>query len=647
MIDLSPEHKYNTRNLLAVRGSAVRIYMRLVGYAWQYKFRLIVSLIFAVCVAFSLGSMIVSIGNVVTLLYIDEASFASATDPIIVRVEKSVGEFQWLTGWEPRAVGENTRAFLTDMRAHRGRALGYLSVLLISIALFGGTARFFQEYFAGTIGASISVQLGREMFENIVRLPISFFEQRTSGEILARFTNDVFMVNRGLANTFVKLFREPIKLVICLSMALFVDWQLTLTVLVVLPAVGYVMVRVGKKVRKSVRRSLEKIASTASVGAETVNGIMVVKAFGMEDYEIGRVREELRKLRHNLLRMARADAIIEPATEFLFVLGFIIFMLLANSAVETGRLQVGGLVILFGSLVALLDPIRKLSSVNNILQTSVASAERVFEFIDAKSDIVEVANPVNLAPLQQTLRFENVHFSYNGKAKVLDGVDFEVKKGEMIALVGFSGAGKSTIVKLIPRFYDVTAGRIAIDGIDIRQATFKSLREQISIVTQDTILFNESIRDNIAFGRPEYSDERVRQAAAAAKAAEFIEKLPQQYKSVIGESGGSLSGGQRQRLAIARAIIKDPAILILDEATSSLDSESEQAIQKAIEQFIVGRTTIVIAHRLSTVRRADRILVIDEGRIAEQGTHDDLLARGGLYRRLYDVQFASMKDAVS
>jgi subfamily B ATP-binding cassette protein MsbA len=241
------------------------------------------------------------------------------------------------------------------------------------------------------------------------------------------------------------------------------------------------------------------------------------------------------------------------------------------------------------------------------------------------------------------LRFDHVHFSYNSDREVLKGISFEIKKGEMVALVGFSGAGKSTVVKLIPRFYDVSGGAVTIDGTDIRRGTFKSLRDQISIVTQDTVLFNESIRDNIAFGRTAYSDDRVREAAAAARASEFIERLPEQYRARIGESGGLLSGGQRQRLAIARAIIKDPAILILDEATSSLDSESEQAIQNAIEKFIVGRTTLVIAHRLSTIQRADRILVLDDGQIVEQGTHRELIAKGGLYRRLYDVQFASAK----
>jgi len=346
----------------------------------------------------------------------------------------------------------------------------------------------------------------------------------------------------------------------------------------------------------------------ASVGAETINGILIVKAYSMENYEAGRVTAELRRLRHYLTKMVKLDAAISPVTEFLLSVGLVVFILLANQAVESDRLDAGDLVILLGSLLMMMDPLRKLASVNNMIQTSVASAERVFEFIDMKSDIVEAEDAIDLPTLSEALRFENVRFAYNDDGEVLKGIDFEIKKGEMVALVGFSGAGKSTIVKLIPRFYDVSSGTVLVDGVDIRKATFRSLRDQIGIVTQDTILFNESIRDNIAFGQESYSPERVREAAVAAHAAEFIERLPRGYDTVIGESGGTLSGGQRQRLAIARAIIKDPAILILDEATSSLDSESEYAIQKAIEEFIVGRTTIVIAGRAVSpaLRRAVR-----------------------------------------
>lgn len=648
MIDLTPEAKYNPRHLLKAKSSTWSIYRRLLGYAWQYKARLLISVLFAVLVAFSFSTMILSAAGAIRVLYSPPeavqkqvASLADAAYWPFERWERVTGR---PAPWTREEITANTSAFVENARANRGRALGWLCVVLIGVSLIGGISRFLQEYFAGAIGASVSVQLGEEMFNNVMRLSIPFFERRSSGEILARFTNDMFTVNRGLATVFVKLFREPIKAVFFLTIALKTDLRLSLAVLLVLPLTLYVIVTIGKKVKKSVRRSLQKIASMANVINETINGIFIVKAYGMEDYENARVRVEMRKLRRHLKSMVRADAGIEPATEFLMVVSLVIFILLAARAIDSGRLDIGDLFALSTALAAMMDPIRKLSSVNNMIQTSVASAERVFEFIDAKPEIVEASNAVALPPLGESLEFRDVRFAYSTKSEVLKGVNFTIRKGEMVALVGFSGAGKSTIVKLIPRFYDITGGAITIDGVDIRNASLKSLRDQIGIVTQDTILFNESIHDNIAFGREEYSRDRVHKAAIAAHAAEFIEKLPGQYDSTIGESGGTLSGGQRQRLAIARAIIKDPAILILDEATSSLDSESEQAIQKAIEEFIVGRTTIVIAHRLSTVQRADRILVIDDGRIAEEGTHRELIAAGGLYRRLYDVQFQNREE---
>jgi subfamily B ATP-binding cassette protein MsbA len=296
------------------------------------------------------------------------------------------------------------------------------------------------------------------------------------------------------------------------------------------------------------------------------------------------------------------------------------------------------------AMAFLVDPVRKLASVNNAIQGSVASAQRAFEFIDLESDLVDAPDAVAIPPLQESIRFEDVHFSYDSSKEVLRGVDFEIKKGEMVAVVGFSGEGKSTLAKLTPRFYDVQSGAIRIDGVDIRKATLKSLRDQISIVTQDTILFDETVASNIAASNDHAPAGRIEEAARAAYAAEFIEQLPMGYASRIGESGGTLSGGQRQRLAIARALMKDPALLILDEATSSLDTESERAIQKAIEEYVVGRTSLVIAHRLSTVQRADRIVVLDGGRVAEQGTHEELLATpGSLYGRLYRVQF-ELKD---
>ena len=642
MVDLHPESKYDTRNLARAKTSAWQIYMRLLRYAWNYKFRLIVCVFFALIVAGSLTTMVAGVGVAMKLVFGGDEAVTLATKMVEDRLHGPVAGVANAAGVTVEDAVAWTEHFVRTIQLpdHRMFALKVVGVFLIVLAIIGGLARFLQEYIAGAIGASISVRLGEEMFENIMRMSLPFFEARSSGEMLARFTNDIFMVNRGLASVFVKLMREPIKAAVFLVAALAIDWQLTLTVLLVLPGVAYVIVRIGKKVKRSVRRSLEKIASMAAVVSETLTGITIVKGFSMEAYEIGRMKVEIQKLRRYLIKMVKADAAIGPVTDFLIVVGLVVFVLLAGLALENNDgLDIIQLTQLLGFLALMLDPIRKLTAVNNMVQTSIASAERVFEYIDVKPDIVEAPDAVDLPPLKDKIEFSNVCFSYDGKAEVLHEVSFAVPRGEMVALVGFSGAGKSTVVKLLPRFYDVTGGAILIDGVDIRKATFKSLRDQCAIVTQDTILFSETIRDNIAFGRRDYDLDRVQQAAHAANADGFIEKLPLKYDTHLGEGGGGLSGGQRQRLAIARAVIKDPSILILDEATSSLDSESERAIQNAIEEFVVGRTSIVIAHRLSTIQRADRIIVLDEGRVAEEGTHQQLLDRNGLYRRLYDVQF--------
>lgn len=611
------------------------IYRRLLGYAWRYKGRFVLSIVFAFVVALSFGSMILSAYPVVNALFVfDDREFAEQVADVVERIQP----------WAPDSVGLAFTGLAWHMRAHPMQALLVLCGAVLGLTVVAGVARYLQEYFAGSIGAHVSVHLADEMYRNMMRQSLRFFEEHSSGELLARLANDVFAVNRGLSGVFVKLLREPFKGLVLLVVALVANWQLTLIGLVVLPPVGYVIVAIGRSVKRNAQRSLQRLSSMQTLAKESLSGMAIIKGFCMEDYEMRRMEGELRKLDKHLVRMVRADAAVGPLTELLLMVGLAIFLLLGATQVIRGQMNPGAFTALYVSFAALLDPIRKLSNVNNQIQVSMASAERVFEYIDMPPEIAEVPGAVDIPPLRESIRFNNVHFSYDGKTEVLRGIDLEVKRGEMVALVGFSGAGKSTLVKLVPRFYDVTAGSITLDGVDIRRATFKSLRGQIGLVTQDSILFNVPVYENIAHGRSDYTEERIRAAARAAHADEFIELLPEGYASRLGESGGNLSGGQRQRLAIARAIVKDPAILILDEATSSLDSESEQAIQKAMDEFMVGRTTLVIAHRLSTIQRADRIVVLDDGRIAQQGTHHELLGQGGIYRRLYDIQFAGLPE---
>ena len=613
------------------------------GYALRYRFKVFIVILFSLVVAISISSMIFSVGTLVDILYLDEAE---VHDRIASYTEKLVAyssTMENVIGWAPDGLDERADNAIMSMREDRSRALHILAGLIIGLTVIGAAARFIQEYFAGVISASVTTQLNSDMFDTILTQSHEFFEERTTGEIVARFTNDSFMVNNGLLNVFIKLVREPMKATMLLAAAMTVDPYLTGIVLFVLSPLIILLLAVGRNLRKRVQRSLTKVAAMASVVTETVSGITIIKGFRMEKYEGRRMRDELRMLRKQLIKISKADAIVAPSTEVLLVLGIGVLLILSEQRVASGSLTTGNLIILFGALGAVIDPIRKLSRMSNAVQISAASAERVFAIIDLKPHVAEKPDAVDLAPFQHSIRFENLSFTYDGQTPVLADVDLEIKKGEMVALVGFSGAGKSTMVKLLPRFYDPTAGRITVDGVDIKEVTLSSLRDQLSIVTQENILFNESVRKNITFGRDDFQDTRVKEAAHAAHADEFIRAMPGGYDAPIHEAGKNLSGGQRQRIAIARAIIKDPAILILDEATSSLDSESEKIIQLAIDEFVEGRTALVIAHRLSTVLRADRIVVMEKGRVVEQGTHQELLTKGGVYSRLYKLQFSGVK----
>jgi ATP-binding cassette, subfamily B, bacterial MsbA len=633
MIGIDDPSNYDARHAAKVRHTdAWPIYRRLLGYVFRYKTRLIVSMVLSVVVAGSFGAILVGATQGAQIVLDDRDNPA--------RTQVFVDEFQENNPWVPAWIVDRYESVVRYMRDDAMRGMRVIAVFVLVIALVSGTARFFQEYLAASIATHVTIQLGREMYANIIHLPLRFFEQRNTGEIIARQTNDVFMAGRGLTNVFMKLFREPIKAAVFLGIAIWQDAVLTLIALVVLPPVAYVIVRIGQRVRKRMRRSLERIATLQGAVKESVDGIAIIKAYGLEDRQTERVDHEYRGLGKQLLRMVRADAAIGPITEFILVCGFVMFILLsAQRAIREGT-EWADLVVLYGALGMMFDPIRKLSSVNNAIQTSVASSQRAFEFIDMQSNQLVAADAIALPRLQKSIRFEHVEFAYERDKPVLVDVDFQIRKGEMVAVVGHSGEGKTTLAKLVPRLYDVGGGAITIDGTDIRQATFASLRDQIGIVTQDTILFDDTVASNIAAGAPGATDAEIKAAAEAANAAKFIEALPQGYDTRIGEGGNRLSGGQRQRLAIARALIKDPAILILDEATSSLDSESEHAIQKAIESSVVGRTTLVIAHRLSTIRQADRIVVLDAGRVVEHGSHDELIARpDSIYGRLYRVQF--------
>lgn len=479
-------------------------------------------------------------------------------------------------------------------------------------------------------------------YKHLHKLPIGYFKKEKVGNLISRFTNDVNRIQDSISATFSNLIKEPLTIIVFLVIALSISWQLTLFALIILPLSMLAILWIGLKVRKQSSIVQKKMADITSVLQETISGVKVVKAFGMEEYENKKFLTETRSFLTEVVRIVKIRNATSPLTEMISILvGAIIIYyggtMVLQSSTLTASLFMGFLL----SILQMMRPIKELSTVNTKIQEASAAADRIFEILDTVPDIIDSPNPKILENFNNTILFNDVSFKYEDSEDwVLDKINFEVKKGDIIALVGPSGGGKSTLVDLIPRFYDPTSGSILIDREDIRNYTVDSLRSKMGIVTQETFLFNSSIKENIAYGLDDCPIKKVIEAAKASNAHEFIIQTPNGYDTVIGERGVKLSGGQRQRLTIARAILKDPDIMIFDEATSALDNESEILVQEAIEHLMKNRTTFVIAHRLSTIRNASRILVIDKGRIVQSGTHQELmLVENGLYKKLYEMQF--------
>ncbi|HKI04609.1 MAG TPA: ABC transporter ATP-binding protein [Thermoanaerobaculia bacterium] len=514
----------------------------------------------------------------------------------------------------------------------------FLPLLFVFVFLLRSVADFTAGYAFQHIGLGVTTDIRNDLYWHILGQSSRFHSEHPSGELVARVINDVALMQSAVANRLLDLFQQSFTLLALLALLLSTHFKLAVISLVAAPLLVFIIVRFGKGMRRTSHRSQERMADLASLMTEGVRGHRVVKAFGMEEFEYHRFREATRRhLRVNLWAQMLANS-SGPVIESLGAMGAAALLIYAGQAIRAGELSAPELVQFLITMVMLYDPIRKLNKVNLMLQEAAASGQRVSRLMAVPNDIQERPGAREIDTVSQGIDYERVAFSYETQP-VLRDVSVSIRAGEIVALVGPSGAGKSTFVNLLPRFFDPTSGRLTIDGVDTRDLKLKSLRSLIGIVTQDTLLFNDSIRNNIAYGRSDLPLERVREAAAAAYADEFIMALPDGYDTVIGESGMRLSGGQRQRLAIARALLKNAPILILDEATSHLDSESEALVQKAVYNLIQGRTTVVIAHRLSTVTRADRILVMEAGRIVEQGSHGELLALGGSYKRLFDLQF--------
>jgi subfamily B ATP-binding cassette protein MsbA len=521
-------------------------------------------------------------------------------------------------------------------------ALKILPAVIVGTFLVRGIVGFGSTYLTEYVGQRIVADIRDALNDHIQHLSLSFFNRTPTGTIVSRITNDVSLVRAAVTDAAASVLKDASSLVILVGVAFYQDWVLSLIAFVIFPASVLPIIRLSKRLRAFSKKGQVSMGNMTMLLQETIQGNRVVKAFGMEGYERQRFAEENSRLFRLYMKATRIRAFTNPMMEILAAFGIAGVVWYGGYSVIVGGRTQGAFLAFLTALFLLYEPFKGLAKTNNAIQQAMGAAERVMELLDTGTDVVDRGNR-QLDQVRDGIRFEGVSFRYEHEP-VLRAVDLEIRRGEAVALVGMSGGGKSTLADLIPRFYDVSEGRIRIDGIDIREYRLASLRSQIAIVTQHTFLFNDNVRNNIAYGDIARDMDAIVAAARAAHAHEFIMALPDGYDTVIGELGIKLSGGQRQRLAIARALLKDAPILVLDEATSALDNESERLVQSALEMLMRNRTTLVIAHRLSTIRRADRIVVIVRGQIVEQGTHDQLLALNAEYRKLYDLQFQDADD---
>lgn len=520
-----------------------------------------------------------------------------------------------------------------------GTMLNWIAASIIAIFVVRGLFWYGQNYLMSYVGQSVIIDIRAAVFKKLQRLSVSFYDKNKTGTIMSYVTNDVNALQSAMVENTIEMITEGFILIGSVVAMIYLDWRLTLFTVCTFPVVLWFMEFFGKKIRKTGGRIQECTADITSVLQESVASARVIKSFVREDYEVDRFDVENRANFRANMKNAQLMASLTPVVELVAAIGVTMIIWYGGNNVINGTITAGSLVAFLTYAVNISNPIKRLTRVIGNIQKALAAAQRVFMIIDMPEEIAESRDAKQLPEVSGKVEFQNVSFAYDDKGNVITDLSFSVKPGEVIAIVGPSGAGKSTIANLLPRFYDVNKGDIKIDGHSVREVTLDSLREQVGIVPQETMLFNGSVYNNILYGRLDATKEEIEAAAKAANAHDFIMQLTDGYETKLGDRGVNLSGGQRQRIAIARAILKNPRILILDEATSALDTESERVVQEALDRLMVGRTSFVIAHRLSTVKNADKILVLEKGNLVESGTHDELLALDGLYAHLYKIQY--------